>query len=199
MSLVTPLRFSLLSCLAVFAASTALAQTNPPVTTYDSPNQHVLPNGQPDSGTTTTDASGATTTTYQDGWTKRTEPDNTFTPPGTKITIKDKEGRIREIIKADSTLTWRHQTLIDPTTFTTTRNNWRADGSIIDGTREVDDPSNPPKKVERWNPERGKYEPVSSNASLHFSGPALALAAVLFVLGLLLGRAWGMRSSAAIR
>lgn len=182
---------------ALVASAFAQAPASPPIGTYDYPGAHTA-NGAPDAGTTTTAPNGSTTTTYQDGWTKTTEPDNTFNPPGTKTTIKDGQGRIREILKKDAAGTWRHHTLIELPAGITTYHNWDANGRLIDSTKETETPGKP-KKVERWDPETGKYVLASAGSSLPFglTGSALALAAILFVLGLLIGRGTGGRNKVA--
>jgi hypothetical protein len=198
-------RLLLALALLFLGAARAFAQTNPALSTWDSvPTWHTLPNGQPDNGTTVAGPNGTSSTTFSDGWTKTVEPDNTFTPPGTKTTIKDGQGRTREIIKADSTLKWRHQTWISRDGFTTVNSNWRADGSIIDSTKETDDPAHPPKKTETWDPKTGQYVLASattpdaspSGLSAHLNAPTLVLVAIIFLLGLFIGRAWGAKGAA---
>jgi len=102
-------------------------------------NGHVQANGQPDPGTTAPLPNGGTQTTYGDGWTRTTEPDNSFGAGGTKVVEKDNRGRIVHIIKYDPKKHERHHTMVEDRpdgSRLMTYANYDANGGLIDTSTE---------------------------------------------------------------
>ncbi len=168
------------------AAAQGPAPPPTPGMTYDYAGAHKDPaTGANDPGTTTPNPGGGSTTTYKDGWTKTTEPDNSFGPGGTKETIKDGQGKAQEITKKDPKGTVRQHVLIvdgPPGTQTIYTENYDKNGTPIDQTREINKDGN--KKKEEWDPKKGRY--AAATSGMRFP-PATALAivgAILLIVGL---------------
>ncbi|HUK08646.1 MAG TPA: hypothetical protein VLX09_12315 [Stellaceae bacterium] len=127
-----------LSIMLVMATGAASAQGN--FTHFNGSQQ--------DNGTTTPLPNGGTQTTYNDGWTQTTEPDNSFGPGGTKVTEKDKTGRIQAITNYDPKKRKRHQTRVAYNangTMTLSHADYDADGHLIDSKTETTQSAPPPQ------------------------------------------------------
>lgn len=90
---------------------------------------HAHSDGTPDAGTTVRNSDGSQTTTFEDGWTRKTETDHSFGRGGTKVTEKDDRGRLKGVFKMGPKGDLRFRTLV----------NYNADGTrtiMYEGIRD---------------------------------------------------------------
>lgn len=174
---------------SVFVAGPARAQS-----TFTYP--HVDPDTKADDpGTPTANPDGSTTTTYKDGWTKTTRPEDSYEKGGSREIFKDPRGRIREIFRKDKAGRTRHHLVVveDPKTGAKSiyTENYNARGELIDATREDETPDGKTKKY-TWDPEKNDYvalglgipESIQRMADA-VSAQALPLATALTAIGVI--------------
>jgi hypothetical protein len=143
---------------------------------------HTDGSGKPDSGTSST-SGGVTTVTYKDGWTDTTEPDNATNPPGTKTTVKDDKGRIRQIIKKNAGGGVISNYFVDYENNLIIQELFDKTGKLIQRKKFTGDPTKPPEKTYEWDDTKKTWVPIASS----FDGNEALILTAVFLAGVLVG------------
>lgn len=131
---------------AVLALSAASVEAQQ-LSCTNAPSHYSAP-GQIDNGRTVVLPKGGTQTTYVDGWTHASEPDDTYGKGGRRTTDKDNTGVVRTITKCDAKNVVRQavQSENQNGVIVTTLTSWNAAGAQISKeTRRTAAASLPPQ------------------------------------------------------
>ena len=139
--------------------------------------------GQADPGVTTSLPNGETSTTFADGWTRTSEPDNSFGAGGTKVTEKDGRGRVHNIVQYDPKHTVRHQTVsLDQAdgTIKLTNMSYAANGERIDYKTEIVTPAATEPSSPQTSPQGTSGSPPSPGSDQTSGAPPSGSGAPIF-------------------